>query len=234
MTEIWKDIDSRYSVSNLGNVKSNYANKERILKPIQNKRGYLTVDLRSPGKRKTMLIHRLVAKAFIPNPNNFLEVNHKDEDKTNNCVDNLEWCDTKYNCNYGTRNLRKGLSCMKKVCSVDRNGQICYYDSIMEAAEQNGIHKTSISKALSDNFPQNKTAGGLLWLYDDGNVEEAVNKIGIRARTNRKCVYSVDVDGNVEYYLSIAEAHRATGINNINRAIKNGTLAGNRHWFYDE
>lgn len=123
---------------------------------------------------------------------------------------------------------------MKKVCSVDRNGQICYYDSIMEAAEQNGIHKTSISKALSDNFPQNKTACGLLWLYDDGNVEEAVNKIGIRARTNRKCVYSVDVDGNVEYYLSIAEAHRATGINNINRAIKNGTLAGNRHWFYDE
>ena len=234
MTEIWKDIDGRYSVSNLGNVKSNYANKERILKPIQNKRGYLTVDLRSPGKRKTMLIHRLVAMAFIPNPNNFLEVNHKDEDKTNNYVDNLEWCDTKYNCNYGTRNLRKGLTCMKKVCSVDSSGQICSYASILEAAERTGIHKTSISKALSDNFPQNKTAGGLVWLYDDGNVEETVNRMGIRARTNRKHVYSVDADGNVEYYASIAEAHRVTGINNINRAIKNGTLACNRHWFYGE
>ena len=106
MEEVWKNIDDRYSISNFGNVKSNYANKERMLKPYKNHDGYLMIDLRSPGKRKSISVHRLVAQAFIPNPDNLPEVNHKDEDKTNNMVDNLEWCDAKYNMNYGTRQKR--------------------------------------------------------------------------------------------------------------------------------
>ena len=77
MEEIWKEIDDRYSVSNLGRVKSNYANKERILKPFYNHYGYLMVDIRHPGYRKSIAVHRLVAIAFIPNPDNLLEVNHK-------------------------------------------------------------------------------------------------------------------------------------------------------------
>lgn len=164
MIEIWKNINDRYSVSNLGNVKSNYANKERILKPYKNHRGYLMVDLRSPNNRKSVLVHRLVAQAFILNPNNLSEVNHKDEDKTNNCVDNLEWCDTKYNCNYGTRNQRKGEKCRKKIYSVDKDGKISYYDSRNEASELTGIPASNISKALSDNYPH-KTAGGKQWFY---------------------------------------------------------------------
>ena len=137
MNEIWKEIDDRYSVSNLGRVKSNYANKERILKPTPDARGYLKVDLRHGEIRKGMMVHRLVALAFIenPNPENFKEVNHKDEDKTNNCVDNLEWCDTIYNCNYGTRNKRKGDNCKKPVCSVDKYGNVVHYNSRNEAAE---------------------------------------------------------------------------------------------------
>ena len=67
MDEVWKKIDDRYSISNLGNVKSNYANKERILNPYKDARGYLKVDLRHGKDRKTMFVHRLVAIAFIPN-----------------------------------------------------------------------------------------------------------------------------------------------------------------------
>ena len=236
MTEIWKQIDDRYSVSNLGRVKSNYANKERILKPFKDDRGYLKVDLRHGDIRKSMMVHRLVAFAFIhnPNPDKFTEVNHKDEDKTNNCVENLEWCDTKYNTNYGTRNERKGKACQKPVCSVDKNGNVLHYASRNQAAELLGIDATSISKALSSNYTQNKTADGKLWFYDNGNIEHFVIDNNIKAPSLKKSVYSIDIDNNVNYYSSISEARKQTGINNIVRAIKNGTLAGNRHWFYEE
>lgn len=235
MSEIWKEIDDRYSVSNLGRVKSNYANKERILKPTPDARGYLKVDLRHGEKRKGMMVHRLVAFAFIenPDPENFKEVNHKDENKTNNCVDNLEWCDTKYNCNYGTRNQRKGENCKKRVCSVDKNGNVTHYNSRNEAAELIGIDATSISKCLRSNLSQNITAGGMLWFYDDGNIEQMIRENNIKAKPFEKAVYSIDVNGKIERYISASQAHRETGINNIARSIKNGTLAGGRHWFYD-
>lgn len=167
MTEIWKEIDDRYSVSNLGRVKSNYANKERILKPFKDTRGYLKVDMRHGEERKSMMVHRLVALAFIdnPHPESWNEINHKDEDKTNNCVSNLEWCDTKYNSNYGTRNIRKAIACQKKIYSLDKDGTITYYNSRNEAGNILGINPTAISKALSDNYPQNKTAGGKQWFY---------------------------------------------------------------------
>lgn len=236
MNEIWKEIDDRYSVSNLGRIKSNYANKERILKPTQDVCGYLRVDLRHGETRKSMMVHRLVALAFIENtdPENFKEVNHKDEDKTNNCADNLEWCNTLYNCNYGTRNQRKGENCRKPICSVDGNGRVVHYDSRNEAAEIVGIDATSISKVLSDKFTNNKTAAGMLWFYDNGDVEKMVEENGIKAKTNEKSVYSVDGNNKIEHYISMSQAKRTTGINNISRSIKNGTLAGGRRWFYDK
>ena len=234
MNEIWKVIDDRYSVSNLGRVKSNYANKERILKPFYNHDGYLMVDIRHPNTRKSISVHRLVAIAFIPNPNDLKEVNHKDENKTNNCVDNLEWCETKYNCNYGTRNERKGINCRKPICSVDENGKITHYGSRMEASKLTGIDDTSISKALSKNATGNKTAGGLLWFYDDENIEQIVKENGIKAKTHKRKIYSIDTDGTVVHYESIAEASRTTGVNNIGRSLKKGTIEGGRRWFYTE
>ena len=165
MIEVWKNYDDRYSVSNLGRVKSNYANKEKILKPYKDARGYLKVDIRHGHNRKGMFVHRLVALTFLENPNNLPEVNHKDENKENNCADNLEFCDTKYNCNYGTRNKRKAENCMKQVCSLDKHGIITYYDSVKDAGRLLGISSTAISKALSDNYPQNKTACGMQWFY---------------------------------------------------------------------
>lgn len=111
MEEIWKNVteegyENLYEVSNLGRVRRIGKKNGKCLKPYPNKKGYLQVDLTNNGKRKCCRIHRLVAKAFIPNPNNLEEVNHKDENKTNNMVTNLEWCTSEYNANYKTRNKR--------------------------------------------------------------------------------------------------------------------------------
>ena len=118
--EIWKDIEGYeglYQVSNKGRIKSlnridsrGRKVNEKILSSKPNNKGYLRVHLYKNGKRKPFSVHRLVAIAFIPNPNNLLEVNHKDENKENNTVDNLEWCDRKYNANYGSRNERASVS----------------------------------------------------------------------------------------------------------------------------
>ena len=86
----------------------------KILKPYDNGYGYLMVDLKSNGIRKHARIHRLVAEAFIPNPNNLPEVNHKDEDSHNNFFSNLEWCTSSYNKTYGTGRIRRSLG-MKRV-----------------------------------------------------------------------------------------------------------------------
>lgn len=120
--EIWKDINGYegiYQISNSGKVKSFHHNKETILKShIGN--GYLKVQLKKNNKCKCVYIHRLVAEAFIPNPNNFLEVNHKDECKINNSVSNLEWCNHIYNNNY----MNKTQSTKKKTAKLDLNGNI--------------------------------------------------------------------------------------------------------------
>lgn len=114
--EIWKKIDERYEISSYGRVKSlerdvrrRYGfrhKKEQILKPqiLGGKQGYYAVYLYDEKTKKQVwrYVHRLVAEAFIPNPNNYEEVNHKDENKLNNNVENLEWCTSRYNSNYGT------------------------------------------------------------------------------------------------------------------------------------
>lgn len=106
--EVWKDIDGydgKYQVSNLGKIRSIRArekNRTIILKPMVQKNGYLYVALWKDNKKKNKLIHRLVALAFVENPNDYPEINHKDENKENNMMDNLEWCEHKTNINYGT------------------------------------------------------------------------------------------------------------------------------------
>ena len=113
MNEIWKDIpgyEGKYEVSNLGNVRSlnyNRSGEPKLLKQ-GNVNGYKVVILYKDGKKKTCNVHRLVAMTFIPNPDNLPIVNHKDEDKSNNNVNNLEWCTYKYNNTYGTARERAG------------------------------------------------------------------------------------------------------------------------------
>ena len=126
--EIWRTavVDGEtwenYQVSNLGNILSlNYRNTGRaeLMTPVDNGKGYLGVILSKNGETKPCKVHRLIAEAFIPNPDNLPEVNHKDEDKTNNSVENLEWILHKDNCNHGTRNERVAKANSK----VQKNNQ---------------------------------------------------------------------------------------------------------------
>ena len=128
MQEIWKDIkgyENLYQVSNYGNVRSlthNRSNgkgfflqKGRILKPGIQNIGYKIVVLSKNGKTKSYRIHRLVAENFIPNPNNYKCINHKDENKLNNHINNLEWCTVAYNNTYGAKQERHSKAMKKKV-----------------------------------------------------------------------------------------------------------------------
>ena len=128
--EEFRDIigyEGKYQVSNLGRIKSlnyNRTGKEQILKLGKNKGGYLQIHFFKDGKLQNYSVHRLVASAFIPNPNNYKEVNHKDENKTNNCTENLEWISHIDNMNYGTRNERAGKAQKGKILSEETQRKI--------------------------------------------------------------------------------------------------------------
>lgn len=141
--EIWKDVigyEGQYQVSNKGNVRSldridNIGRKQRgrTLKPSNNKDGYLHVGLSKNGTSKHKLIHRLVAEAFIPNPNNYPEINHIDEDKVNNNVKNIEWCTREYNLNFGTARKRGSSKTCIPVKGVHKEtGKEIYLKSMAE------------------------------------------------------------------------------------------------------
>ena len=178
MEEKWKPIietDGIYEISNYGNIRTidRYAKvcgggkrlvKGGLKKPTKCTNGYLELQANICGKRKIFLIHRLVAQYFVPNPNNYPEVNHKDENPQNNNADNLEWCTPKYNCNYGTRNKR----CMEKVIKkpvkqLSLDGKcLAVYPMIKEAMIKTGIDETQISRVCKG---KNVTAGGFKWEY---------------------------------------------------------------------
>ena len=165
--ETWKTIagyEGLYQVSNLGRVKSLKHEKERILKPQKNTHGYLHVNLCKDGQKKVSLVHRLVSEAFIPNPQGFETVNHKDEVKTNNTVGNLEWMSLKDNLNYGTHNKRMAEALSKKVQMFDKKtGELlATFPSLMEAVRVTGIHKSNISECCNGKL---KSAGGYIWRY---------------------------------------------------------------------
>lgn len=175
--EIWKDIkgyEGLYQVSNLGNVRSVKRNcnqryglrevKERILKTGKTKKGYLIVVLSKEQTTKSHAVHTLVANAFIPNVNNYPQINHIDENKENNNVNNLEWCTNKYNCNYGTRTIRQKQKVSKPVLQYDLKGNfIKKWGSISEAAKNLKMCITCISYNCNG---KRKTAGGYIWKYE--------------------------------------------------------------------
>lgn len=166
---IWKDIpgfEGLYLISTTGMVYS--VRRRKVLKP-DNSRGYMVVTLQRDGIRRRYGVHRLVALSYIPNPNNLPVVNHKDEDKTNNDVSNLEWCTTSYNNNYGSRTerstatqinnafLRKDV---RPVICIDTNIR---YLSTKDAERKTGVYHSHISRCCSG---ERKTAGGKRWRYD--------------------------------------------------------------------
>lgn len=175
MSEIWKAIpgvNPFYEVSNLGRVrvlphdvsyKCRYGKivtlhiRGMVLKPIKNGR-YFCVCI----DKKLKTIHRLVAKAFIPNPNNLPEVNHKDENRYNNRVENLEWCTPLYNTNYGTGKARRGRKCWVPVIGTDEEGNEHLFSSMREAAEKTGVKRANISNCCLGVIHH---TGGYKWRY---------------------------------------------------------------------
>ena len=174
MDEIWKDVEGyegRYQISNLGRVKSFAQDTKNGKIKIGNLNfdGYLCILLYDRmGNKKWYPVHRLVAGAFIPNPEGFKQVNHKDEIKTNNCVENLEWCTSYYNIHYGTRNARTAQAnrccptTSKQVYSIDEYGNKEYFDSICEAERQTGNNHALIVRNLKG---RSKTCGKRQWFY---------------------------------------------------------------------
>ena len=169
--EVFKDIkgyDGLYQISNYGRVKSLKYGKEKILKLCLGGDGYLKVQLWKKGKQKKYFVHRLVAEAFIPNQDNLPQVNHKDEVKTNNCVENLEWCTAKYNLDYNEgqkrraeKNINGKLS--KSVYQYTLNGNfIKEWSSTHEVERQLGYDDSNISRCCLGKRP---TAYGYKWKY---------------------------------------------------------------------
>ena len=181
--EVWKDVvgyEGFYKVSDRGNVFSvgRVSSIGRriggiLLKPQYDKGGYLQVRLYKNGKRKGKLIHRLVLEAFVENPNNLPEVNHKDEIKDNNNVENLEWCTSAYNVNHGTRNKRVS----KKVRAINvETGEVLAFNSTMEAGRKGysqsgvtsacrGVYKSSNGKLIGGG----NLYKGYRWYYEEEN-----------------------------------------------------------------
>lgn len=172
MEEIWKDIkgyEGIYQVSNVGRVKGlrrydsrgNLRN-ERILKPIPTSDGYLRVHLSKTASKRKTAIHRLVAEVFIPNPENKPQVNHIDEDKTNNIVDNLEWVTPKENINHATSLYRRAMTQRKTqgstpIIAIDiANGEYNEYNSINECGRRLNINPSGIRQVLVRNYKQTK------------------------------------------------------------------------------
>lgn len=174
MEEIWKDIkgyEGLYQVSNLGRIKSlgnNKKRKEKLLLPSETRDGYLFVGLHKNGNAKKFKVHRLVAEAFIPNPNNYPIVNHKKEfEKKNNNVENLEWCDNKYNINYGTHNQRQAKTKGKQVYQYNLDKKLIRIWESTSECQRNGYSHSAISLCCRNKYRfGNNTYKGFIWSYD--------------------------------------------------------------------
>lgn len=164
MEEIWKEVpgfEGLYQVSNYGQIRSTprRGTTGGIMKGHIDKKGYINITLRKDGAQYTQKLHRLIAITFIPNPNNYPEVNHKDENKQNNRVDNLEWCTTSYNHEYGTRTVRASTRCGKPIRCVETGIE---YQGAKWASKELSIDSSGITKALKN---LNRTCGGYHWQY---------------------------------------------------------------------
>lgn len=201
--EVWKIIKDypNYIVSNLGRVKNS---KGRILKLCLIKDGYYQLCLSKDGISRHHLIHRLVAEAFIPNPNNYPIINHKDENPSNNCAENLEWCTHKYNMNYGNCNKRRSKSlkgkipwCKGKKITNRKTKMVLQYNlsgilvnvykSIKEIYETQGFSKGNICQCCNG---KNKTAYGYIWKYKDSDLKQNVKPNKLIKKWKRKTMCS--------------------------------------------
>ena len=167
--EEWQDVigyEGLYQVSNKGNIRSFHSGNWKVLRQSIRTGGYRKIFLRKNKVRKSFFVHRLVATAFIPNPNNLPIINHKDENPSNNCVENLEWCTHLYNMTYGTCQERARTTHLSKTPSIlmyDKEGTLkAIFNSVIEAEKETGIPHSNIVACCKGRL---KTAGGYVWKY---------------------------------------------------------------------
>lgn len=185
LEEEWRPVsgyEGFYEVSNRGSVRSldrivirkdgrSYLKKGRVLKPTASGKGpYYMVSLCNDDSESVKSVHRLVATAFIPNPENLPVINHKDENKLNNCADNLEWCTQQYNLNYGSAREKISVGYIHPIVAVEqrdiKDNFIAEYKSIGEASRKTGINSSHICECCKKI---NKSAGGYKWNYKQNN-----------------------------------------------------------------
>lgn len=152
--EIWKDVkgyEGKYQVSNMGRVKSLLGDTPTILAPQMQNAGYLYVLLYNNGFPECKLVHRLVCEAFLPNPDNLPQVNHKNEIKTDNRLENLEYCTAAYNSNYGSKPQKMRMAKIRKIIGIKNETEVIAWDSMEECCEALQTYHNKISDILKNN-----------------------------------------------------------------------------------
>jgi hypothetical protein len=172
--EIWKEIENSkiYEISNYGNVRSidridniGRIKNGKILKKTINKQGYEYVSLFYNNKKIKKTVHRLVAKAFLNNKNDSLVINHKDGNKLNNNVSNLEWITQKENIRHAWENNLSHRTKCRKIKQYDKEGNLIkIYNAVMDAERETGINNSKIVECCKKHYGR-KTAGGFRWEY---------------------------------------------------------------------
>lgn len=229
--EIWKAIEgyeNLYEISNKGRLRSMDRSipqqgrlqlyKGKLLSTYINNSGYVAIKLSKNNKKRSFLVHRLVAVAFLPNPKQLPYINHKDEDKSNNNIENLEWCTAIYNINYGTSKKRRSVKMGKRIAMYSTNGKLVnIFYSIREAERKTKIRKQCITPALD----KNKTSGGFIWkTIKDTPLQ---NIIVVLPKLHKKRIAQYDLNNVLKNtFNSLREAEKRTGIKHeyISRYIR--------------
>ena len=156
----------KYEVNQFGEIR--HKKRKQILKPRPNRSGYEYVNFRINGESKNFAIHRIVANAFIPNPNGYTEVNHKDYNKSNNCVDNLEWVTSSGNKSHAYKKIENHIIRGKEVEQYTKAGEyVKTYDTVSDAAKAMGCCVAAISNCC---LGRTKTSMGFQWRFSEGST----------------------------------------------------------------
>lgn len=247
MEEIWKEIDNypNYEVSNMGQVRNK--NTGKILKQGNNGKGYKHVALYNDVNRgKSTMVHRLVAKAFVPNPENLPEVNHIDECKDNNRADNLQWITSYDNINHGTHNLRVGLNNpnRRSIYSIDRNRNMMFFNSSSEAVKYYAsinirMDKSAICRALKRAINVYRDRVWIFYddLNDDFNLD--LDMLFNTKKYPKRPIYCKSKDNETIHFKTITAAIQYFGLKKQNRddiisAINNKTIYNDYFWFDED
>ena len=180
----WRDVTeySNYEVNQFGEIRNK--KRKQILKPLVNPNGYCYVCFNIFGKRKRFAIHRIVANAFIPNPDELKEVNHKDYNKKNNCVQNLEWVSSSQNKKHAYLKEENHVSRGKKVNQYSLDGEFLQsYNSLQEAAVAVGGNFSAISNCCNG---KSKSSNGFIWKFSEGSTTKYRRKPSLSAQDSLK------------------------------------------------